>query len=168
MNYKMAFINLSDISFENELPLKEEKNLSSIFKEYCPKLSTEQIKKLLLLEFNNIPILSFDTNVDLIYETIYMINEIGLEETTKILRSIENESEISPKIFFKAYIYDKERESYASDISKLRDKLELQNGKPCKKCNKSNTLTYGRQMASGDEAATYVTYCYNCNIEFKE
>lgn len=164
----MAFTNLSELNFENELPLKEEKNLSSIFKEYCPKLSTEEVKKLLTLKFNDVPILAFETNKDLIYEAVYMINEIGYEQTIKILKSINDESEINPKIFFNSHIYDKERESYFTDISKLRDKLELQNGKPCKKCNKSNTLTYSRQMASGDEAATYVTYCYNCNIEFKE
>lgn len=144
-----------------------EKNLWSILREYCPDVSNDKLKSLMTLEHNDKPILSFKTNPDFIFETIAMIKKLGFDKVYTFLTNISPDKKLTPKLYLETETYNEERKSYLDDINRLRAKLNLLNGDICRRCGQKNTITYPKQMASGDEAATYIVYCYDCNFDYK-
>ena len=144
-----------------------EKNLWAIFREYCPDVSSDNLKNLMSLEHNGKPMFSLENNPDFIYETVGMIHKLGVSKVYSFLKSLDVNKKPTPNIYLETEIYKEERESYLSDIKRLREKLNLQNGDICRRCGQKNTITYPKQMSSGDEAATYVVYCYDCNFDYK-
>lgn len=156
----MSFTGIDRVSFDAKSLETRDKNLSTILKEYVKGISTEKIKSLMNLEFKGKLLLTMD-NPDFIYEVIGLLNESSYEDVYNTLSNI-NEDAVSTKVIFRSTLYDKDKEVYDSDISKLREKVKIQYGDACSKCGSTNTISYSKQTRSGDEAATYVTACNDC------
>jgi DNA-directed RNA polymerase subunit M/transcription elongation factor TFIIS len=149
------------------MAVEGEKNLWTIFREYCPDVSNDNLKSLMVLEHNGKPMFSLENNPDFIYETVNMIHKLGFSKIYSFLKSLDVNKKLTPKIYLETETYNEEQGSYLDDIKRLREKLDLQNGDICRRCGQKNTITYPKQMSSGDEAATYVVYCYDCNFDYK-
>jgi len=155
---------INEIRLNNLLNIKFEKSLQSILKEYCPQLDNEQIKTIMSFKNSNDEDISIINDRDFIYELIGLINDVGY---SKVITLLKNKQTITDsKMFFDLDIYNEEREKYFDDIKKLREKIQLTNGKRCTKCGNKNTLTNERQMRSGDEGATVINFCVDCQIQF--
>lgn len=151
----------------SKVSIDGEKNLWVILREYCPDISNENLKSLMGIEHNGKPMLSLENNPDFIFETISMIRKLGFAKIYSFLNNLDESKKITPKLYLETETYNDERDSYLGDISRLRARLNLQNGDVCRRCGQKNTITYPKQMASGDEAATYIVYCYDCNFDYK-
>ncbi len=155
---------INEIRLNSLLNHTVEKSLENVLSEYCPQLSSEQIKVLMSFKNSNNEDINIMNDKDLIYEMIGLINDIGYN---KVLTLFKNKHKVSnDKMFFDLDIYNDEREKYLEDIKKLREKIQLTNGKRCTKCGNNNTLTNERQMRSGDEGATIINFCVDCQIQF--
>jgi DNA-directed RNA polymerase subunit M/transcription elongation factor TFIIS len=155
---------INEIRLNNLLNLKFEKSLQVILSEYCPQLTEEQIKVLTSFKNANDEDINIMNDRDFIYEMIGLINDIGYSKVISLFKS--KKTITSDKMFFELDIYNDEREKYFDDIKKLRQKIQLTNGKRCTKCGNKNTLTSERQMRSGDEGATVINFCVDCQIQF--
>jgi DNA-directed RNA polymerase subunit M/transcription elongation factor TFIIS len=154
---------INEIRLQNLLDLKEEKPLKVILQEYCPQLSSDEIKTILgLKNSNNVNINIMDDRV-FIYEMIGLINDIGYDKIINMLKKIGIKDE---KIFFDLDVYDAEKAKYNDDIKKMREKLALKNGKKCFKCGNNNTYTTDVQRSSGDEGAKTINFCVDCQFFF--
>ena len=154
---------LSSLKLDGEIDLKKEKTLNTLLKENVKILSGDQIKSLMELTHKNEPILSLENSPDFAYEVIGLLNVAGFTETFKILNDAVNSGmDFDSQIIFNSKVFDKERDIYESDISKIRDKIKLKNGLPCRHCKDTNTVTYSKQTRSGDEGETQETICYTC------
>jgi DNA-directed RNA polymerase subunit M/transcription elongation factor TFIIS len=155
---------INEIRLNNLLNFKFEKSLQTILGEYCPQLNEEQIKTLMSLKNTEGEDINIMNDRDFIYEMIGLINDIGYNKVLALVKN--NQSHMNDKLFFDLDIYNEEREKYYDDIKKLREKIQLTNGKRCTKCGNKNTLTNERQMRSGDEGATVINFCVDCQIQF--
>lgn len=159
----MSSKRINEIRLQNLLDLKDEKSLRVILQEYCPQLSGDEIKVILSLKnLNGVNINIMDDRV-FIYEMIGLINDIGY---TKVMNLIKNVDIKDEKIFFELDVYDAEKAKYIDDIKKMREKIELKNGKKCFKCGNNNTYTTDVQRSSGDEGAKTINFCVDCQFFF--
>ena len=154
---------INEIRLQNLLDLKDEKSLKSILQEYCPQLSSDEIKTILGLKNTNDTNINIADNRTFIYEMIGLINDIGYNKVINFLKSIKLSDD---KVFFELSIYDTERAKYKDDIEKMREKLKLKNGKKCFKCGNNNTYTTDVQRSSGDEGAKTINFCVDCQFFF--
>jgi DNA-directed RNA polymerase subunit M/transcription elongation factor TFIIS len=154
---------INEIRLQNLIDIKEEKSLKIILQEYCPQLSADEIKTILQLRNNN-TVINIIEDKNFIYELIGIINDIGYSRAIKPF--ITDKKEIKPESFFSLDIYDKERAKYLDDIKKLREKIQLSNGKQCRKCGNKNTVTNEAQRSSGDEGAKVINFCVDCQLFF--
>lgn len=155
---------INEIRLQNLIDFKEEKSLKTILREYCPQLSASELSTILSIKNKKGVEINISDDRDFIYELIGVINDIGVDKVIKLFTG--EMKEIDANSFFELDIYNKERAKYNDDIRKLREKLELQGGKRCKKCGNKNTLTYEAQRASGDEGARVTNYCCDCQLFF--
>lgn len=164
----MAYTSLTSFT---SIPVKEEKSLNKILIENVG-LTKDKVEKLINLMYGDIPMLSIDENSNFTYEVIGLLSEYGYEKTYKFLKEVSENPEgkyPSPKLIFKTDLFKDERETYNSEISKIRDLNELKKGAgmyTCKKCGSKDTVSVTGQTRAADEAETTYVTCNSCGFYF--
>jgi DNA-directed RNA polymerase subunit M/transcription elongation factor TFIIS len=148
-------------------------SMESIFAKHKSilKINDKQIDKLLSLKNKNEYIFTYQ-NIEFVYEIFSMIRSLGFDETYRFLTTVIFESKIIPsKKIFESDVFERERNTYQIDISRLRDEVQVKAKGlvKCKRCQSQNTenMTNDRQRG-GDEGMIYKVHCNDCGHTWTE
>jgi DNA-directed RNA polymerase subunit M/transcription elongation factor TFIIS len=152
--------------------MQEEKNLTTIFKEYT-NLNDKEIKALLnVRKSNGLVSLNIESDeeddIAFVYELIGMIKDYGFAKAYSFLE--QKKDAITQKQILESEIFESQKKKYNEDTVKLRTKVKVKSSGifVCPRCNEKDTSYTEVQLRGGDEGSSFIIACNACGHQFKK
>jgi DNA-directed RNA polymerase subunit M/transcription elongation factor TFIIS len=169
----MATINLSNLDLPLNFRGRSSKSIEALLNERFGYTS-EQIEVLTNIKRGDDSILNMESSPDFVYEIFFLLEQAGYEETIEILKKVANDYNIKLDSHFilNTRFFDTEILEYQKEISRLRDKVDVNLADSvysCPRCHGKNVFKQtSEKQRTADEATIFRLTCYSCGTQWKE
>lgn len=106
-----------------------------------------------------------------VYEVVWMLNELGFDITYNFLSAdwekVFGSQNIRKKMLFENPLLEDVRKKFETDMNIYKDKIEVEAGEKCRKCQSTSTISLSKQIARADEQVALQIVCLDCRYKWR-